>query len=311
MSRARLALPALLLSLFVLVGCAGREPSPAAPSESAGFPVRVDAPGGQPLTLDHRPARIVSLSPAGTETLFAIGADQQVVAVDDQSDYPPRAPHTSLSGLTPNVEAIAAYKPDLVVASADTGNLVAALGKLQVKTLVLPSAQTLDDAYAQMTTLGKATGQASAADRLVAKLKHDLGALAATTPRPPTPLTYYHELSQDYYSANSKTFVGQVYGLFGLVNVADSAPSSSGYPQLSAEALVKSDPKLIFLADTRCCKQDAAAVAARPGWSAISAVKTGNVVALDDDVASRWGPRLLDFAKAVAAAVTKAAPSGH
>ncbi len=306
----RLALSILLL--FTLVGCAGRETAPAATSSAtAGFPVRVDVPGGQPLTLDRRPDHIVSLSPSSTETLFAIGAGAQVVAVDDQSDYPPAAPHTALSGLTPNVEAIAADKPDLVVASADTGGLVAGLGKLGIKTLVLPSAQTLDDAYAQMTTLGKATGQTPAADKLVAGLKSDLAALVAATPRPATPLTYYHELSQDYYSANSRTFVGQVYGLFGLVNVADTAPSSSGYPQLSAEALVKADPKLIFLADTQCCRQDAAAVAARPGWSAISAVKTGNVVGLDDDVASRWGPRLLDFAKAVAAAVTKAAPGGH
>jgi iron complex transport system substrate-binding protein len=272
--------------------------------------VRLDVPGGQSLTLDHRPDRIVSLSPAATETLFAIGADKQVVAVDDQSDYPPTAPHTSLSGLTPNVEAIAAYKPDLVVASADPGGLVAGLGKLQIKSLILPSANTLDDAYAQMTTLGKATGQAVAADTLVSGLKTELGKLVAATPKPAAPLTYYHELSQDYYSANSKTFVGQVYGLFGLVNVADSAPSSSGYPQLSAEALVKADPKLIFLADTKCCAQDAAAVAKRPGFSAISAVKSGNVVKLDDDIASRWGPRLLDFAKAVAAAVTKAAASG-
>ncbi|MEC3980102.1 ABC transporter substrate-binding protein [Amycolatopsis sp. H20-H5] len=311
-ARVRFALPVLLLSLSVLTGCAGRAPEQA-PSSSAtsGFPVRVDVPGGAPLTLDHQPGRIISLSPTSTETLFAIGAGKQVVAVDDQSTYPQAAPHTTLSGLTPNVEAIAAYKPDLVVASADTGNLVAGLGKLRIQTLVLPSAKTLDDAYGQMTALGKATGQADSSTKLVTGLKDELGKLAAGTPKPATPLTYYHELSQDYYSANSKTFVGQVYGLFGLANVADSAPSPSGYPQLSAEAVVKADPKLVFLADTKCCAQDPAVAAKRPGWVAISAVKTGNVVALDDDVASRWGPRLLDFAKVVAAAVTKAAaPSG-
>ncbi|WP_370949533.1 ABC transporter substrate-binding protein [Amycolatopsis sp. cg5] len=295
MTRARPALPVVLLSLLALVGCAGREPAPATAPTSA-------AAGAQ---------RIVSLSPASTETLFAIGAGAQVVAVDDQSTYPPNAPKTALSGLTPSAEAIAAYKPDLVVASADTGGLVGALGKLGIKAMVLPSANTLDEAYGQMSALGKETGHAPDADRLVGSIKTELAALAAATPKPATPLSYYHELSQDFYSVNSHTFVGQVYGLFGLVNVADSAPSSSGYPQLSAEALVKADPRLIFLADTKCCKQDAAAVAARPGWAAISAVKNGNVVALDDDVASRWGPRLLDFAKAVAAAVTKAAPGGR
>ncbi len=291
MNRARLALPVLLMSLLALVGCAGREPTPAATTAPAG------------------PQRIVSLSPASTETLFAIGAGPQVVAVDDQSDYPANAPKTTLSGLTPSAEAIAGYKPDLVVASADTGGLVAALTKLGIRSLVLPAANTLDEAYGQMTTLGTATGHVPDADKLVAGLKNDLAALVTATPK--TSLSYYHELSQDYYSADSHTFVGQVYGLFGLTNVADSAHAPGGYPQLSAEALVKADPKLIFLADTRCCKQDAAAVAARPGWAAISAVKNGNVVALDDDIASRWGPRLLDFAKAVAAAVTKAAPGGR
>lgn len=295
MTRARLALPVVLLSLLALAGCADREPAPAATPASAAVV----------------PQRIVSLSPTSTETLFAIGAGAQVVAVDDQSGYPANAPRTALSGLTPSAEAIAAYKPDLVVVSADTGGLVGALGKLGIKSVVLPSASTLDEAYGQMSALGKETGHVPDAERLVTGIKNDLAALATATPKPATPLTYYHELSQDYYSANSHTFAGQVYGLFGLVNVADSAPSTSGYPQLSAEALVKADPNLVFLADTKCCRQDAAAVAARPGWAAISAVKNGNVVALDDDVASRWGPRLLDFAKAVAAAVVKAAPGGR
>ena len=84
------------------------------------------------MTIRKRPSRIVSLSPTATETLFAIGAGAQVVAVDDQSDYPKQAPHTTLSGYTPNVEAIAAYKPDLVVASSDPNDLVAALEKLGI-----------------------------------------------------------------------------------------------------------------------------------------------------------------------------------
>ena len=99
---------------------------PAASPGSATFPVTVHAANG-PVTLAHKPARIVSLSPTATEDLFAIGAGGQVVAVDDQSNYPPKAPKTKLSGYTPNAEAIAAYKPDLVVASSDANGLLAAL----------------------------------------------------------------------------------------------------------------------------------------------------------------------------------------
>lgn len=318
-SRSRLAVLLPLLALFgvlALTGCANREQA-AAPSSSTqssapaagSFPVQVSVTGGTPLLIEKKPAKIVSLSPASTETLFAIGADKQVVAVDDQSNFPATAPRSELSGFTPNVEAIAKYEPDLVISSADTGGMVASLDKLHIPTLVLPSAQTLDDAFEQMSVLGKATGQVPEAEKLVAGLKQEIGAVVSQTPKPAQPLSYYHELGQDFYSANSKTFVGQVYGLFGLTNIADAAPSESGYPQLSAEAVVAANPSLIFLADTKCCAQNPQAVAARPGWNKIAAVQQGNVVALDDDIASRWGPRLLDYVKTVGAAVTKASGS--
>jgi iron complex transport system substrate-binding protein len=120
--------------------------------------------------------------------------------------------------------------------------------------------------------------------------------------------TYYHELSESLHSASSKTFIGQVYGLFGLRNIADTADKAgTGYPKLSQEALITSDPSLIFLADTACCGQTPQTVAGRPGWQSLSAVKRGRVVPLDDDIASRWGPRLVDLVKAIGAAVQKAA----
>ncbi|MGH9283698.1 MAG: ABC transporter substrate-binding protein, partial [Acidimicrobiales bacterium] len=110
-----------------------------------------------------------------------------------------------------------------------------------------------------------------------------------------------------YFSATSKTFIGSVYALLGLENIADAADAEGGgYPQLSAEYIVQADPDFIFLADTRCCQQSAASVAGRDGWGGIAAVRTGSVVALDDDVASRWGPRVVDFLEAVAASITEA-----
>jgi iron complex transport system substrate-binding protein len=112
----------------------------------------------------------------------------------------------------------------------------------------------------------------------------------------------YHELDQTYYSATSRTFIGSIYKLFGFKNIADAAGSSGGtdYPQLSNEYIVASNPQIIVLADTKCCGQTAATVAARPGWSGIKAVARHHVVGADDDIASRWGPRIVDFAAAVA-----------
>jgi iron complex transport system substrate-binding protein len=247
--------------------------------------------------------RIVSLSPTATESLFAIGAGPQVVAVDDQSNYPAQAPRTDLSGYKPNVEAIAAKSPDLVVIADDSAKLSDALGALKIKVLVQPPAKTFDDVYAQIGELGKVTGHDAEAAKLAAGMKADLGALAASAPKKKG-LTYYHELDDTYYSVTSKTFAGQVYGLFGLTSIADAADKDgSGFPQLSAEAIITANPDLVFLADTKCCKQTPATVAGRPGWSALKAVTNKAVIGLDDDVASRWGPRIVDFAKAIAAAL--------
>jgi iron complex transport system substrate-binding protein len=250
------------------------------------------------------PHRIVSLSPTATESLFAIGAGSQVIAVDDQSDYPKQAPRTSLSGFTPNVEAIAGYKPDLVVVGFDPSGLVATLRGLGIRVLVQDAAKTLNGAYAQIVQLGRATGHVANASRLVASMKRQIAALLAKSTRRARGLTVYHELEPDLYSATSKTFIGQIYSLFGLKNIADAADTGgTGYPKLSAEYVVSQSPDVIVLADIRCCEQTPHTVATRPGWSRVSAVRTGTIVRIDDSIASRWGPRVVNFVRAVAAAL--------
>ena len=245
------------------------------------------------------PHRIVSLSPTATESLFAIGAGSQVVAVDDQSDYPKRAPRTSLSGYTPNVEAIAGYRPDLVVISGDTNDVVAGLRKLGIRVLVQRAAKDLAGAYSEIKQLGAVTGHRKSAAALVARMRKRIAKSIASVPK--RRLSVYHELDPTYYSATSKTFIGRIYKLFGLRNIADSADSSAtGYPQLSAEYIVSSNPGLIVLADTRCCGQSAATVASRPGWGGIAAVRNHRVVGIDDSVASRWGPRVVNYVESVA-----------
>src|SRR5262245_55337861 len=147
------------------------------------------------------PQRIVSLSPTATEDLFAIGAGKQVVAVDDQSNYPANAPKTKLSGYTPNAEAIASYKPDLVVLSANPNGIVAALGKLHIRTLVQQPARNLEGAYAQLRQLGAVTGHAGGAAAVVRSLRHRVAQVVASMPADAKGLTFYEELSPDYYSA--------------------------------------------------------------------------------------------------------------
>jgi iron complex transport system substrate-binding protein len=249
------------------------------------------------------PHRIVSLSPTATESLYAIGAGKQVVAVDNQSDYPAEAPKTKLSGLTPNVEAIAAYRPDLVVISFDPGGLVSALHKLGVRVLLQPAVSNLTGAYGEILELGGVTGHAAQAKRVVAGMKAKIASIVAHAPKSPS-LSVYHELEPDLYSATSKTFIGRIYSLFGLRNIADAADSTgSGYPQLSAEYVIGANPSLIVLADIRCCGQTRQSVSSRPGWNTISAVRNHAIVRIDDSIASRWGPRVVNFVRAIASAL--------
>ncbi|MEA2010055.1 MAG: ABC transporter substrate-binding protein [Actinomycetota bacterium] len=269
--------------------------------EETGFPVTIDAPNG-PVTIETQPESIVSLSPTSTEVLFAVGAGPQVVAVDNQSNYPIDAPMTELTGFEPNLEAIAAYGADLVVIMYDPGDVITGLEAIGIPVIMHPSAITLNDAYVQIEQIGAATGHHEDAMALVASMKAEIGDVSASTDGGGA--TYYHELSPDYYSVTSATFVGSLYTMLGLSNIADGAdPDGYGYPQLSAEHILDQDPSLIFLADTKCCGQDAGTVAERPGWGSLTAVQGGAVVGLDDDVASRWGPRVVDFVEAIAAAV--------
>lgn len=293
---------------LALAGCASDNDEPGAGGEAtqsaATFPVTVGS-----LTLDKRPEKIVSLSPSATEMLFAIGAGSQVTAADDNSNYPPEAPKSDLSGFQPNAEAIAAKAPDLVVLSNDTNKVVDQLTTLKIPVYMAASAVTLDDTYKQLNDLGALTGHPTEAADTVRRMKEDIAKLVNDMPQGETKLTYYYELDPTLYSVTSKTFIGALFALAGLENVADPSDpdgKKGGYPQLSVEGLVKANPDLIFLADTKCCQQSLETVKARTGWANITAVKNGDVIPLDDDIASRWGPRVVDLVRAITEAVAKA-----
>ena len=270
-----------------------------------------DAPQATDLQADTIPAdaprAIISLSPTHTEILFAIGAGDQVIAVDDQSNYPAEAlakPH-DLSGFEPNVEAIAALEPDLVVIGDDFKGLAAQLEPLGIATWVSPAPTSFDEVYAQIEQLGAAAGRIGEAAELVGQMQTDIQAAIDAAPKLAEPATFYHELDSTLFTVTSNTFIGHVYEQFNLVNIADGVEEGNDYPQLNAEYLLTSNPDLIFLADAKYSGESAETVAARPGWDTIAAVQHGGVIVIDDDIASRWGPRVVDFVEAVSAALAK------
>ncbi len=264
------------------------------------YPLDIEGLNGT-TTIESRPERIVSLSPSATEMLFAIGAGDQVVAVDSLSTFPPETPVTDLSAFEPNLEAISAFEPDLVIVSFDPENaLTDAFGLLGVPVLLQGSALTVDDTYDQITQLGLVTDHASEAASENEKIRTRIdAAVASVEQRTGEPVRIYHELDDTFFSVSSASFVGDVYRRLGFENVADPAdPDGYGYPQVTPELLIEADPTLIVITDQVGYGIDDVAV--RPGWDVITAVKTGNIVQVDADIASRWGPRVADFAEQMA-----------
>jgi len=293
----------------------GTAPTSAAPAASPTptsvlipvFPTTVAATNGT-VTIKSEPRRIVSLDPTATEDLYAIGAGSQVVAVDQNSDWPVGVPTTSLSGLTPNIAAIAKYDPSLVIAAQDSNGLVAGLAKLGIPVLIEPQVTTVADVYAQIEQIGSATGHANQAAEVVKNMHEEINDAVRQVGTKYRGMTYYWEVSSGpYYSATSATLVGHIMDMFGLRNIADKAakPADNGYPKLSKRYIVNARPHLIFLADNEPAygTQTPAVVARRAGWAGIPAVKNGDVFGLNDDVASRWGPRLPSLVIAITSAL--------
>lgn len=327
LTRPRSGLPAALVAVLatlavLLTGCGqnpstGSQPAPAStpsatPSAAAEvFPRDVQV-GTATVHLDAQPTKIVILGPSLTETAFAIGAGPQVKAVDQLSTYPADAPVSDLDAFKPSAEAVAAQDPDLVLVSDSNEDLIAGLGKLEIPVAVLLAPVDLDAALAQFTLVGQLTGNTVAAQKLATDTQATVDqAVASVKSASASPsagkISYYWELDPTYYSVTSQTFIGSILGQFGLTNIADSSPKAAGgYPQLSAEYIIDADPDVIFLADGGCCQQSADTVGKRAGWDVTRAVKDPDgVVVINDDIASRWGPRIGDLATTVAASLTK------
>jgi iron complex transport system substrate-binding protein len=305
---------AVVAAAVIAAACAACGSSPASQSGSTShysadtsFPVTVKTAAGT-THVPAQPERIVSLSPTVTEMLYAIGAGKQVKAVDDYSDYPKGAPMTKLSGFEPNAEAIAGYAPDLVIISNNIDGITTKLTNLSIPVLDLPAAANVSGVYAEITELGAATGHLAQAKAEDSKIRTEIAAIVKSEPKHSKPLTYFYELGANpYYSVTDSTFIGSLLSMLGMKSIADTATGAAaagGYPELSPEFIFKANPDYILLSDTGDNGgQTLASVTARPGWSALTAVKDKHVIVLNADIASRWGPRIVQLLQTVANAV--------
>ena len=281
------------------------EPEPAPEPEPEPEPAP-ETTVGEPEPEPDAAQRIVSLSPTHTEMMFAIGAGEQLVAVDLNSNFPAEALElpNELDAFDPSVEAIAAFEPDLVVIGGDFSGLGEQLDAIDIAWWDGPAAASLEDTYAQIEQLGAATGRIAEAAELVSEMQTDIEAIVGEAGGAGEGLSFYHEIDATLFTADSSTFIGQLYSLLGLRNIADADETESfGFPQLNAEFIVEQNPDLIFLPTGTFYLETAEGLAARPGWDAIAAVQNGNIVETSDEIAGRWGPRVVEYLQQVADAV--------
>lgn len=298
------ALVALLLAsalaALALTGCAQAatpEPTaePAAPA--AAFPVTITDDASRSVTIAARPEKIVSLAPANTETLFAIGAGDRVVGVTSYDDYPAEVADIAKVGdfSGPNLEAVAAADPDVVFVT--TGVQADVIGKLEElgATVVAIDPTTLEGVYEAIGEMGQVTGNTAEADKLVADMKAKADQIAAKVASAEK-TTAFIEIGQNpLFTAGAGTLLGDLIVRAGGANVV----TEPGYVSYSTEQLVKANPA-VYLA-TKSSATDAATVAKRPGYDGLAAVKSGRVVILDDNLVSRPGPRIVEGLEQIAA----------
>lgn len=305
------ALAAAILAMLALAGCSTKTAAPAnspgsQSASASAFPVTVTDDASQSVTINAEPKRIVSLAPANTEIAFALGLGDKVVGVTTYDDYPAEVTRISKVGdfTTPNIEAIAAAKPDLVLAT--TGVQADALKRLKAlgATVLAIDPQTLDGVYTDIGRVGRATGTAEKATAVVGSMKAEVAGVQKAV-EGTAPVSVFVEIAQNpLYTAGKGTLIDELIGLAGGTNVV----TKPGYVAYSSEQLIEADPQ-VYLA-TKGSMSDPAALAKRAGHAKLSAVLDNRVYVLDDNLVSRPGPRIVEGLKQIAEALHPEAFAG-
>jgi len=257
---------------------------------------------GRAVTIDGTPQRIVSVAPTPTEILFAVGAGPQVVGVDDYSDYPAATANlTKVGSYTLNTEAIVALEPDLVVA----GDLVPRSQLEQLASQGIPyvlfADRTLEDVFKTIRLAGVITGHVEEADQLATDLEARVEAVTAKTlaDNVTTPRVYVEYYPMWTYGPGS--FGDDMIALAGGMNIAENA--SSEYPEITNEFIIAQDPEIIVYTTGVMSQTNDSSFAGRPGWENITAVETDHIYSIDDNLLSRYGPRIVDGFEQLAAII--------
>jgi iron complex transport system substrate-binding protein len=318
----RRLLPSLALLVILSIALAACSGAADAPTTSAGvsvdaspapasaaaspvmFPLTLIDDEGTAIQIPEEPQRIISLTPAVTETLFAIGAGPRVVATTDFDDYPPEAvdlPDVA-SYTSVDIEKIVGLAPDLVIAGGNGFNDPEALGRLRslgipIVVIYAPDVATV---LSDIDLVGEAVGRSEAAAALTASMRTRIDAVTTATASLSRPRTFYElDATKDIYGPADDSFLQEMLKLAGAEPITTGSPTVFSIP---LETLVAADPEIILLGDA-AYGVTPEQVAARPGWSSMTAVTSGAIRPVPDVIITRPGPRLPDGLEALAVAV--------
>ena len=242
--------------------------------------------------------KIISLSTTHTEIIQSLGAENTLVGVDAFSEVD--SPVEVIDAYTVTAEELVPLNPDVVIIAFDFNGIVEGLEAQEINYVLLPPARNLDDVYAQITNIGEIVNKKSEASSTIRDMKLEINRIINKYNY--QDITVYHEIGYTYgiYSVNSESLVGEIYNLLGVTNIANSEedPYGSGYPALSEEMVIESNPDFIVVGHSDYLNKD---LSIRDGWSDISAVQNSRVFFLDDTLASNWGTTTLQLVEVLAA----------
>ena len=249
-------------------------------------------------TQENNEMKIISLSTTHTEIIQSLEAENTLVGVDafSEVDFPVEI----IDAYTVTAEELVPLNPDIVIIAFDFNGIVEGLKAQEINYVLLPPAKNLDDVYAQISTIGDIVNKKNEASSTIRDMKLEINRIINNSNY--QDVTVYHEIGYSYgiYSINSESLIGEIYNLLGVTNIANSEedPYGSGYPALSEEMVIESDPDFIVVGHSDYLNKD---LSIRDGWGDISAVQNSRVVFLDDTLASNWGTTTLQLVEVLAA----------
>ena len=282
----------LLVALALAAGGCQRVSEPEAPANQI-----VTDSMGREVELPKQIAKIVSVAPTATEIVFAVGAGDRVVGVDEYSNYPPEAQNLPKVGgyLDVNVEAIVALQPDVVLVSTIHRQTVEQLESLGIKCVVVEP-RNIEDVYTSIAVVGRMAGQSAQAQAVVDQMKETIAAVAAKIddiPAHERPLVFYEVWDDPLMSAGPETYTHEIIVLAGGRNL--TADADTDYPIIGYEVVVARDPHVVIYPTFHgSVALSAAVLSGRPGWADLTAVREGRIAGIDADIMARGGPRLAD-----------------